>query len=275
MDIMTTEQAGKLWGVTPRRVSELCRDGRIKGAFKIGTSWVMPADTQKPQDARVTNGKWIGYQRKKRAFIFDFSNATTWIDCQSTDDFRQQFQFLRAYHGCRPLYLCDYEKNGLQVPNKKRLSILTHELLGKYVDEKELNNLIETHWEAYPAKGIYFALDKNMLLNQCGHYMIYGSEFICGIAAQCFCQPKLKQSGIPTIISVNVPTTLISDFTIQELIDRVQTDFDGMKTIDFGFRITENLSAKHIVKIEHPHKIADPLNGYLPYYYSEEDTPHD
>ena len=45
MDIMTTEQAGKLWGVTPRRVSELCRDGRIKGAFKIGTSWVMPADT--------------------------------------------------------------------------------------------------------------------------------------------------------------------------------------------------------------------------------------
>ncbi|MDO4671554.1 MAG: hypothetical protein Q4A76_01380, partial [Porphyromonadaceae bacterium] len=60
-----------------------------------------------------------------------------------------------------------------------------------------------------------------------------------------------------------------------ELIDRVQTDFDGMKTIDFGFRITENLSAKHIVKIEHPHKIADPLNGYLPYYYSEEDKFHD
>lgn len=64
MDIMTTEQAGKLWDVTPRRVSELCRNGRIKGAFKIGTSWVMPADAQKPGDARVTNGKWIGYKRE-------------------------------------------------------------------------------------------------------------------------------------------------------------------------------------------------------------------
>ncbi len=63
MDIMTTEQAGKLWGVTPQRVSELCRNGRISGAFKIGTSWVMPVDTQKPSDARITSGKWIGYKR--------------------------------------------------------------------------------------------------------------------------------------------------------------------------------------------------------------------
>ena len=50
MDIMTTEQAGKQWGVTSRRVSELCRSGRIAG-------------TKKPQDARVTDGKWIGYKR--------------------------------------------------------------------------------------------------------------------------------------------------------------------------------------------------------------------
>lgn len=59
MDIMTTEQAGKLWGVTSRRVSELCRLGRIVGAYKISTSWVMPADTKKPQDVRVTEGKRI------------------------------------------------------------------------------------------------------------------------------------------------------------------------------------------------------------------------
>ncbi|GFI04224.1 hypothetical protein IMSAGC005_03076 [Lachnospiraceae bacterium] len=274
MDIMTTEQVGRLWGVAFRRVSELCWDGRIKGASKIGTSWVMPADAQKPGDARVTNGKWIGYERK-HAFIFDFSDPTTWITCQNADDFRQQFQFLRAYHGCRPLRISDYTENGLQILNKKRLFRLTHELLGKYVEEKELNNIIETRWDRYPAKGIYFALDKNELLNQCGHYMIYGSEFVCGIAAQCFCQPKLKQRGIPTIISANVPTALISDFTIQELVDKVQTHFYGAKTVDFGFRITQNLSAKHIVKIEHPHKIADPLNGYLSYYYSEENKSND
>lgn len=86
MDIMTTAQAGKLWGVTSRRVSELCRDGKIVGAYKIGTSWVMPADTQKPKDARVTTGKWIGFTRnpafiddtdKDKADIFAFSDSST------------------------------------------------------------------------------------------------------------------------------------------------------------------------------------------------------
>ena len=65
MDIMTTEQAGKRWGVTSRRVSELCRAGRIPGAYKIGAAWVMPVNSEKPKDQRVTDGKWIGYKRVK------------------------------------------------------------------------------------------------------------------------------------------------------------------------------------------------------------------
>ena len=40
MEIMTTKQASGLWGVTPRRVSEMCRGGRIEGAYKIGTASV-------------------------------------------------------------------------------------------------------------------------------------------------------------------------------------------------------------------------------------------
>lgn len=66
MDIMTTKQVSKLWGVTPRRISELCRDGRIAGAYKIGASWVIPVGTEKPKDARVTTGKWISYKRSKQ-----------------------------------------------------------------------------------------------------------------------------------------------------------------------------------------------------------------
>lgn len=67
MDMMTTEQAGKLWGITPRLVSELCRNGRIKGVHKIGTSWVMPTDAKKPKDERVTTGKWVAYKRTSLA----------------------------------------------------------------------------------------------------------------------------------------------------------------------------------------------------------------
>jgi len=52
IDIMTAKQAATKWGVTTRRVNELIRDGRIKDIQKVGSSWVMPADTQKPPDLR-------------------------------------------------------------------------------------------------------------------------------------------------------------------------------------------------------------------------------
>ena len=48
MGIMTVKEACDKWGVSPRRVGELIRQGRIEGAYKIGTAWVMPDDTQKP-----------------------------------------------------------------------------------------------------------------------------------------------------------------------------------------------------------------------------------
>ena len=58
LGIMTVKEAAEKWGITPRRVNEILRDGRIKGVYKIGTTWVMPDDTQKPPDLRT--------ERKKR-----------------------------------------------------------------------------------------------------------------------------------------------------------------------------------------------------------------
>ncbi|MDO4563889.1 MAG: DNA-binding protein [Clostridia bacterium] len=65
MDIVTERQVSELWGITSRRVSEMCRQGKIEGAIKVSAAWVMPADTEKPKDERVTTGRWIGYKRKK------------------------------------------------------------------------------------------------------------------------------------------------------------------------------------------------------------------
>jgi hypothetical protein len=65
--IITNEQACELWGVTPRPESELCRNERIEvlGAYRIGISWVFPANTHKPEDERIKSGKYVGYKRNK------------------------------------------------------------------------------------------------------------------------------------------------------------------------------------------------------------------
>lgn len=49
---MTIKEAAAVWGVTERRVNELCKAGRISGAYKEGRQWVIPDGTKKPMDKR-------------------------------------------------------------------------------------------------------------------------------------------------------------------------------------------------------------------------------
>ena len=57
MDYMTLKEASEKWGVTPRRINYLCSDGRIPGAVKMATIWLIPKDAEKPVDGRTKKGK--------------------------------------------------------------------------------------------------------------------------------------------------------------------------------------------------------------------------
>ena len=57
MEYMTLKEAGEKWGVTPRRVNYYCAGGRIHGAVKMATIWLIPKDAEKPVDMRTKQGK--------------------------------------------------------------------------------------------------------------------------------------------------------------------------------------------------------------------------
>lgn len=59
MDLLTAKQASEKWGISTRRVTRLCEEGRIEGATKIAGAWLMPGDARKPPDARIKSGKYI------------------------------------------------------------------------------------------------------------------------------------------------------------------------------------------------------------------------
>ena len=52
---MTIKEAAALWGITERRVNELCKTGRIPGAHKNGRQWLIPDNAKKPEDQRSKN----------------------------------------------------------------------------------------------------------------------------------------------------------------------------------------------------------------------------
>lgn len=52
MEYLTTVEISEKWNITSRRIGVLCAEGRVKGAIKKGKMWLIPADAEKPADAR-------------------------------------------------------------------------------------------------------------------------------------------------------------------------------------------------------------------------------
>ena len=66
MDYMTLKEASEKWGVSIRQINYYCAGGRIPGAVKVATIWLIPKDAEKPVDMRTKQGKeqkdvWIPF----------------------------------------------------------------------------------------------------------------------------------------------------------------------------------------------------------------------
>lgn len=80
-DTMFVKDAARLWNISERRVSALCKKGQIKGAVKHGKSWIIPIDAKKPADGRIKSGAYIKNIRPKNlplpVGISDYRLAST------------------------------------------------------------------------------------------------------------------------------------------------------------------------------------------------------
>lgn len=54
--MVSTAEIARKWNISERRVTELCRSGRVHGAEKLSFCWLIPDDAQKPKDGRCSRG---------------------------------------------------------------------------------------------------------------------------------------------------------------------------------------------------------------------------
>ena len=52
MEYLTTSEMAEKWDISRRRITTLCKEGRIKGAILKGGTWLVPSETEKPEDGR-------------------------------------------------------------------------------------------------------------------------------------------------------------------------------------------------------------------------------
>ena len=59
MEYMTIKEASKKWGLSVRRIQEICVLNKVPGVMKFGREWAIPKDAEKPADLRIKSGKYI------------------------------------------------------------------------------------------------------------------------------------------------------------------------------------------------------------------------
>ena len=76
----TCKQKALEWGISERTVNDLCKKGRIPGAVKNGGRWQIPDEAIKPEDGRISSGRYVRArgQEKLRSLpigISDYARA--------------------------------------------------------------------------------------------------------------------------------------------------------------------------------------------------------
>ena len=64
-ELMTTAEAAKLWSISTRRTQILCEKGKVKGAVRMGRTWIIPKGTPKPLDGRTREAKSVAAELQK------------------------------------------------------------------------------------------------------------------------------------------------------------------------------------------------------------------
>jgi hypothetical protein len=209
--------------------------------------------------------------------IKDVRNKDVSIIDTFAERLQNHYKALRAFHACRPTDISSYDNNGL-VPldydlfdEMARNHFLTEEF--PEVTEMILNSAIKEVRRSPNREGhISFELNEKSLIERNSHYLLYGSEYLIGIAAALTRNLKmrdykqtLKKIGIPTIFVCDVPITIIPIDTIYDLCGSIlkilfssilDEKYKHPQTF-FGFSIDQSLSPDNIVGHYHPKMIWD------------------
>lgn len=176
------------------------------------------------------------------------------------------YTHIRAYHGCRTSNVESYIKEGIHTFNRKQAYKIAHDILLQCdIEEKEILKCFNEEWDddIDHFDKVCVNISKEELLSESGHYLVYGSEFICGMAGYLFCQQKLKKIGIPILFECDIDKRKFSLDDLQA-IENNEIKYGGW---DGGIYLLDDVSPDEIVEITYPQKIYDPLLGC--YYYTK------
>lgn len=192
----------------------------------------------------------------------------------------EKYDVIRAYHGARPLDVSSYYIHGLQTMDPEKIEQQARDFfLSVRFPELTLEavkNAIAGVGKNLREGRVYFEATKRMLEDHCAHYMLYGSEFITGVAAGLWrhgrdYRQELKTIGKPTVFVCDVPLAWMDGRLLQEYAGAaLEAIFESILDTNYhhppngrgsGVILKRTLPPEFIVSHYFPKRLADPLLG--------------
>lgn len=190
------------------------------------------------------------------------------------------YTHLKAFHGCRPLSLSSYYEHGLQGQDADQLALQFRAMFPE-VPATDLDAAIGSLGgrSARERGAIWLVGDDREMIEQYGHYIIQGSEYLMALAAHLGVSPGgeeyrflLRERGIPTVLEIDIPIGIVQWWDIEEVAKMVLSVWGQQVTkrrVGSGpspcYVIHRTIDAQYIRNHTHPEKILDPHRGYIQY----------
>ena len=96
----TCKEMASIWNVTERTVTTFCKTGKISGAIKVGRSWQIPDDAEKPVDGRISSGRYIKKSSELKSLPIGISD---YVRAQSEYYYVDKTMLIKEFLDQKPL----------------------------------------------------------------------------------------------------------------------------------------------------------------------------
>lgn len=207
----------------------------------------------------------------KKAHGKKCENLHDLLSCQ----LRSYYPAVVAFHGCRPASVESYQAQGVLPANSEQMRSIAKELFGNSARVLEaVNHLARSDfgcvqsYEDHNSGRCYFTLSYDHLVNSCGHYLLYGSEYLLCIANSIGKASVLRNRGKAVIVECLIPTNELPSWFFKELggnmvermFARLLDDSSEPEELNFGFCIRNRVPPENILRFHYPTKIPNPHN---------------
>lgn len=192
----------------------------------------------------------------------------------------EKFDAIRGYHGARPTNIESYYMHGIKIMDPADVEQRARDvfLSGGFpeLQPEDVERAIAGVPRNRREGRAYFEASKRELEGFCAHYMLYGSEFVTGVAAGLGCsspdyRQALKTVGTPTVFVCDVPLDMMSLGFLKDFAgSAIASIFESILEPEYrhppvgqgsGIEIHRSLAPEFIVGHYTPKRLRDPLVG--------------